>query len=170
MNNTRNYLFHLLVLIFIQIVVLENIHLGAYFRVNIYIMALFLLPYRMKGIPLLLCGLGLGLLMDVVDNSLGIHAAASTLVAYIRPRLLQLTSNREEMDDIRGSFRHRADFGWFFKYAFLSTLFFHVLLILAEAFTVHNLLISCARIILSTFATLLLILLYYFIGLRKVKE
>jgi rod shape-determining protein MreD len=170
MNNTRAYLFHLLVLLLIQVIILENIHLGSLFRVNIYIMALFLLPYRMKGIPLLLCGFALGLFMDVVDNSPGIHAAASTLVAYIRPRLLQLTSSREAADDARISFRYRADVGWFFKQAFLSTLFFHVALVFAEAFTFQNLLLSCARVVFSTLVTILFILLYYFIGLRKVRE
>ena len=59
---------------------------------NIYILALYILPYKMKGIPLLLFGFFLGLIMDLADNTVGIHAAASTFIAYIRPRLLQLTS------------------------------------------------------------------------------
>jgi hypothetical protein len=169
MNNVKNYLIHLFILCIIQVVVLDNIRLGSYSYINIYIVAIFLLPYRMKGVSLLLCGLALGLLMDVADNTMGIHAAASTFVAYIRPRLLQLTSNREEMDATRGSFL-KADFSWFFKYAFLSTFLFNVVLVFAEAFTFHNLLVSCLRVISSTFISLLFILLYYFIGLKKVKE
>jgi rod shape-determining protein MreD len=169
MNNARNYLVHLFVLCFIQIVVLDNIHLGSYFRVNIYIMAIFLLPYRMKGIPILLYAFGLGLLMDLTDNTTGIHAAASTLVAYIRPRLLQLTAIREEMDEIRGPF-YQVDFAWFFKYALLSTLLFNIVFILAEAFTFNNLFISLLRIVSSASISLLFILLYYFIGLKKVRK
>ncbi|MDR2131297.1 MAG: rod shape-determining protein MreD [Odoribacteraceae bacterium] len=169
MNNARNYLIHLLLLCFIQIVVLDNIHLGSYVHVNIYIMALFLLPYRMKGISLLLYALGLGLLMDLMDNTTGIHAAASTLVAYVRPRLLQLTSGREAMDEARGFIR-QADFAWFFKYAFFSILLFNTVLIFAEAFTFSNLFISCLRILFSTLISLLCVVLYYFIGFRKVKE
>jgi rod shape-determining protein MreD len=165
----KNYLIHLVILCIIQTVVLNNLHVGSYFRVNIYIMALFLLPYRMKGVSLLLYGLGLGLLMDLADNTMGVHAAAATFVAYIRPRLLQLTSSREEIDEIRGSFR-QADFAWFFKYAFLSTSLFSVILVFAEAFTFHNFLISCVRVVFSTLASLVAILLYYFIGLKKAKE
>jgi hypothetical protein len=168
MNNARNYLVHLLVLCFIQVVVLNNIHLGSYFHANIYIMAIFLLPYRMKGVSLLLCALGIGLLMDLAGNTTGIHAAASTFVAYVRPRLLQLTSAREEIDKIRPFYR--VDFAWFFKYALLSTLLFNIVFILAEAFTFNNLLISLLRILSGTFISLLLVLLYYFIGLKKARE
>jgi hypothetical protein len=169
MNNMKNYLIHLFFLCFIQIVVLDNIHLGSYFCANIYIMAIFLLPYRIKGASLLLYALGLGLLMDWADNMMGVHAAAAIFVAYIRPRLLQLTSNHEEVDGVHDSFR-QADFTWFFKYASLSTLLFNAVLVFAESFTFSNLLVSCLRVICSTFISLLFILLYYFIGLKKVKE
>lgn len=101
MNNI-NYFIHLLILSLLQIVIVDNIHLGSYFYLNIYILALYILPYKMKGIPLLLFGFFLGLIMDLADNTVGIHAAASTFIAYIRPRLLQLTSTREEIDDTHG--------------------------------------------------------------------
>ena len=169
MSNAKNYLLHLLVLCFIQIVVLDNIHLSSYLHVNIYIMAIFLLPYRLKGIPLLLYAFFLGLLMDLAGSTAGIHAAAATLVAYIRPRLLHLTSIREDMDDARG-FLHKVDFAWFFKYVSLSTLLFNIVFILAEAFTFGNLLISALRIISSTLVSILFILLYYFVGLKKVRR
>lgn len=62
MNNI-NYFIHLLILSLLQIVIVDNIHLGSYFYLNIYILALYILPYKMKGIPLLLFGFFLGLIM-----------------------------------------------------------------------------------------------------------
>ena len=50
MNNI-NYFIHLLILSLLQIVIVDNIHLGSYFYLNIYILALYILPYKMKGIP-----------------------------------------------------------------------------------------------------------------------
>ena len=67
MNNI-NYFIHLLILSLLQIVIVDNIHLGSYFYLNIYILALYILPYKMKGIPLLLFGFFLGLIMDLADN------------------------------------------------------------------------------------------------------
>ena len=168
MNNI-NYLIHLLILSLLQIVIVDNIHLGSYFYFNIYILAIFLLPYKLKGVPLLLFGFLLGLLMDFADNTVGIHAAASTFVAYIRPRLLQLTSTREELEDARGV-QGLTDFRWFLKYSFMSTLLFNVVLIFAEAFTFRDILITMIRIILSTFISMLFMLLYYFIGIKRAQK
>ena len=165
MNNI-NYFIHLIVLCIIQILILDNVHLGSYFYINIYILAIYLLPYKFKGIPLLLFGFMLGLLMDFADKTVGIHAAASTFVAYVRPRLLQLTFNREKLDDLKG-IQRTADFGWFLKYSGLSTLLFNVILIFAEAFTFSDILITLVRIVLSTLISWMLIMLYYFIGLKK---
>ena len=168
MNNI-NYLIHLLILSLLQIVIVDNIHLGSYFYLNIYILAIFLLPYKLKGVPLLLFGFLLGLLMDFADNTVGIHAAASTFVAYIRPRLLQLTSTREELEDAHGV-QGLTDFRWFLKYSFMSTLLFNVVLIFAEAFTFRDILITMIRIILSTFISMLLMLLYYCIGIKRAQK
>ena len=168
MNNI-NYLIHLLILSLLQIVIVDNIHLSSYFYLNIYILAIFLLPYKLKGVPLLLFGFLLGLLMDFADNTVGIHAAASTFVAYIRPRLLQLTSTREELEDAHGV-QGLTDFRWFLKYSFMSTLLFNVVLIFAEAFTFRDILITMIRIILSTFISMLFMLLYYFIGIKRAQK
>lgn len=168
MNNI-NYLIHLLILSLLQIVIVDNIHLGSYFYLNIYILAIFLLPYKLKGVPLLLFGFLLGLLMDFADNTVGIHAAASTFVTYIRPRLLQLTSTREELEDAHGV-QGLTDFRWFLKYSFMSTLLFNVVLIFAEAFTFRDILITMIRIILSTFISMLFMLLYYFIGIKRAQK
>lgn len=168
MNNI-NYLIHLLILSLLQIVIVDNIHLGSYFYLNIYILAIFLLPYKLKGVPLLLSGFLLGLIMDFADNTVGIHAAASTFVAYIRPRLLQLTSTREELEETYGV-QNLTDFRWFFKYTFVSTLLFNMVLIFAEAFTFRDIFITLIRIILSTFISILFMLLYYFIGIKRAQQ
>ena len=111
-------------------------------------------------------GFFLGLFVDLANHTMGIHAAATTLLAYIRPRLLMLTSNREQIDDIQGK-QKISDFGWFFKYVFISTAIFNTVLILCETFSVHNFVITGLRILFSTLASTFFILLYYFIALKK---
>lgn len=161
--NKANYFIHLFMLCFLQVVIMNNIYLGSYFYINIYILALYILPYTLKGIPLLLCGFFLGLFMDLANNTPGIHAAATTFVAYARPWLLQVATNREALDDNR----KQTDSGWFIKYTAFSTLLFHVVLLFAEAFTFSDIHITLIRTILSTFISWLFILLYYFIALKK---
>lgn len=165
MSNIKFFL-HLLILLLIQLTILDNIQLHSYVYINIYILAIYILPYRLRNATLLIVGFLLGLFVDFANNTMGIHAAATTLIAYIRPRLLMLTSNREQIDDIQGK-QKISDFGWFFKYVLISTSIFNVVLIFCEAFSFDNILITLLRVVCSTLASAFFILLYYFIALKK---
>ena len=68
---------------------------------------------------------------------MGIHAVATTFLAYLRPRLLMLLSNNEQLDDIQGRQRI-SHFAWFFKYILISTFIFNVIMILCEVFNFQN--------------------------------
>ncbi len=125
--------------------------------------------YKADGRPTPVTAFLLGLVLDMANNTVGIHIAAATFVAYIRPKMLQLTSNREQVDDIPGAGLNKS-FGWFLKYLFLSMLAFHTVLILAEAFSFANFSITLLRIVCSTVVSCFFILLYYFIALKKKQE
>lgn len=168
MNNLK-YFIHVLCLLILQLIIMDNIQLHSYIYINIYILAIYILPYKLKKGSILFFGFLLGLLIDIANNTMGIHAAATTFIAYLRPRLLMLTSNREQIDDIQGK-QKISNFGWFFKYIFISTLAFNIILIMAEAFTFTNFLITLVRITCSTLASCFFILIYYFIALKKRQE
>lgn len=165
MTNIKFFI-HLIALLLIQLTILDNIQLHSYVYINIYILAIYILPYRLRNATILLFGFMLGLFVDLANNTMGVHAAATTLVAYIRPRLLMLTSNREQIDDIQGK-QKISNFAWFFKYVIISTTVFNLVLIMVEAFSFHNFLITLLRIVCSTVASVFFILLYYFIVLKK---
>lgn len=165
MNNIR-FLIHLIVLLVIQLSILDNIQLHSYVYINIYILAIYILPYRWRRGSILLFGFILGLFIDQANHTMGIHAAATTLLAYIRPRLLMLTSNREQIDEVQGK-QKISDFAWFFKYVLISTTIFNMVLIMAETFSFNNFLITLLRIVCSTIASIFFILLYYFIALKQ---
>ena len=130
MSNIK-FVIHLFVLLLLQLTILDNIQLHSYVYINIYILAIYILPYRLRNATILFFGFFLGLFVDLANHTMGIHAAATTLLAYIRPRLLMLTSNREQIDDIQGK-QKISDFGWFFKYVFISTAIFNTVLILCD--------------------------------------
>ena len=153
MSNIK-FVIHLFVLLLLQLTILDNIQLHSYVYINIYILAIYILPYRLRNATILFFGFFLGLFVDLANHTMGIHAAATTLLAYIRPRLLMLTSNREQIADILGKLK-------------ISTAIFNTVLILCETFSVHNFVITGLRILFSTLASTFFILLYYFIALKK---
>lgn len=167
MNNAK-YLIHALILLIIQLTILDNIQLHSYIYINIYMLAILILPYSYKKTSVLLIGFLLGLLIDLANNTMGIHAAASTFIAYLRPRLLLLTSNREQITEVQG--QKVSSFSWFFKYTLILTFAFNVVLIMAEAFSFSNFGITLLRIFFSTLVSCFFIFLYYFIALKKKQE
>ena len=84
MSNIK-FVIHLFVLLLLQLTILDNIQLHSYVYINIYILAIYILPYRLRNATILFFGFFLGLFVDLANHTMGIHAAATTLLAYIRP-------------------------------------------------------------------------------------
>ena len=166
--SSRGYVIHLLVLCAIQLLVMNHLHLGAYFYVNVYVLAIYILPRQVKGIPLLLVGFALGLLMDLAQQSVGIHAAAATLVAYVRPYLLR--SINEDTEEYAQMGQRMLDFRWFLRYSLLLTFVFHLVVVGLEAFSFRMFSTTLLRVVWSTLASEVFIVLYYLIGLKQVSK
>ena len=168
MSNLK-FILHLVILLLLQLTIMDNIQIHSYMYINIYPLAIYILPYRLRNATILFFSFFLGLFIDLANHTMGIHAAVTTLIAYMRPRLLMLTSNREQIDDIQG--KHKiSNFSWFFKYVLISTLIFNFVLFFCEAFSLQNVSITFIRVLYSTLASMFFMLLYYFIALKKKQD
>lgn len=91
MNNNLLNIFRFVILLTIQILIFNNINLFGY--INPYPYLLFVLLYPVNGNKslLLLSSFTMGLLLDVFLNSGGVHAAASLVLAFVRPSLFKFS-------------------------------------------------------------------------------
>ncbi len=89
-----------LIFITLQILLMQHIVLFGYAFCFIYIAIILLLPVEVNTITAMLIALISGLLVDVFYNTLGIHAAASVLVAYTRPIWLRMIVDIKDADRI----------------------------------------------------------------------
>ena len=85
-----HYSLWFLLYLLLQILILRNIVLFDYAFCFVYIGAILLLPAEVNRTLLLIMGFLTGLLVDVFYNTLGMHAAATLLIAYLRPFWIQL--------------------------------------------------------------------------------
>ena len=83
-------LIRFVVLVLIQVLILNNLLLPGVFNPYIYPLFLLLLPIRMPIWLLLLVGFVAGLTIDLFSNTMGMHAAASVLLCFMRPQVLKL--------------------------------------------------------------------------------
>ena len=80
-----------IILVMFQILILNHINFLGF--VNPYIYVLFILLYPINGNQSLLIFVSflLGLCIDIFGDSVGIHAAASVFIAFIRPFILKFS-------------------------------------------------------------------------------
>lgn len=168
MTNAKFFI-HLFVLLLIQLILLDNIQIHSYVCINLYILSIYVLPYRWSNVAILFFGFCLGMFVDLINHTMGVHTIATTLIAFMRPQMLLLTSNREQISDIQGR-QKISEFAWFFKYIVINTLIFNSVFILCETFSFRNFPITLLRIVCSTLASIFFILLYYLIALKEKKN
>jgi rod shape-determining protein MreD len=152
-------LLRFLLLVAIQVLVLNKIQLGGYINPFLYVMFILMLPVRIPKTLLLLIAAATGLVIDMYGNTQGMHAAACTLMGYLRPAWLRILAPRDGYEADAVPSIKRYGFQWFIVYASVLVFAHHFLLFYLEVFRLSEFLSTFLRVVVSTLVTLLLIIL-----------
>jgi rod shape-determining protein MreD len=147
-----------IVLIFIQVFLLKNITLYNLSIPYLYILFILLLPFEIPNILLFIFSFALGLTIDAFYNTPGLHAAACTLLAFVRILFISITVQKEGFDNDPEPTLSIMGFRWFFTYALVLTLFHHFFLFNLEVFRLSEIQYTFTRFILSSVFTVFLML------------
>lgn len=82
-----------------QVLIFRNLEMFNMAFCFVNVVFLMLLPIEEKILPLLVAFLA-GLLIDVFENTLGINAAVSVLLVYVKPRILKAFNIEEDEDNL----------------------------------------------------------------------
>lgn len=143
-------------LVLIQALILNNIQLFGYATPFLYVYLLLKFNVDMSRSSLLLWGFCLGLAVDVFSNTPGVNAAATVLLAFVRPFFIQLFSPRDCSDNFSPGIRSMGTIP-FLKYVFLALLVHQTALFAILAFSFTHFLDLSLRIVSSTLMTVLCI-------------
>ncbi len=149
-------------LLALQVLVVRNLVLFDYAFAFVYVGIILLWPRETNPLWLLLLAAGIGLLVDVFYDTLGIHAAATTLLAFLRPTVLKLimpSGGYELGDETRIS---SMGVSWFVRYAVPLLVIHHLTLFFIEAAEVALLPLAMLKALASAGLTLLLLLLFQY--------
>jgi len=153
------------VLVLVQVLILNQVQFGGFFNPYVYILFIILLPVSTPRYAILLLAFFLGLLIDIFSNTLGIHAAATVFIAYIRPFALRLLSNRED-DRTEYPGLSQSKPLWFLGYVAIMVLLHHFVLFYLEVYTFTNFLNTFYRVVLSSVFSIIIIFLSQFLVFR----
>lgn len=143
-------------LVLVQVWVLNNIHFLRIATPFLYLYFVLKMPVGASRVSVLFFSFLMGLVIDVLSNTFGMHAAACTLAGFIRQPLIQLLERKDLPDDISPSY-WLFGFDGFFRYVLLFVVIHHVALFLIEAVTFFDPLFLIIRIAASVVASVLLI-------------
>lgn len=156
-----------MVSVLLQVLIFNNILIGRMISPFFYILFLILLPFNTPRALLLFLGFALGLSIDVFTNTMGVHAFACVLTAFIRPGVLSVIATRETLESVSAPRVENMSLQWFAGYAAFIIGVHHLVLFYIEAFTFEGFLFTLIRVILSSILTLILIALSQFLIFRK---
>ena len=146
-----------ILLVLVQVLALNSIQFLGYINPYIYILFILSLPVRLPQWVTLLLGFLLGITIDAFSNTMGTHAFATVLIAFLRNGIIKLFTSIEEGNNPVPSF-YTFGVGAYVKYVILMTLVHHTTLFFLEAFSFSLFWVVFFKVILSSIVTILIIL------------
>lgn len=136
----------------------------------LYFLYILWLPFNLGRFPLMLIAFFFGLSFDYFTGTLGLHAAACVMIAYIRPFLLSLLIPKEstEQSYVEPSI---SSMGWapYSLYVGLLTFIHHFYLVLLEWLQFGSFVYFLGKVTATTGVSLMLIFITEMLFSRKAK-
>ena len=151
-------------LVLLQVLILNNVHIAGYATPFLYIYLILKFESDTPRNALMLWAFFLGLAVDVFSDTPGMNAAATVLLAFLRPTFLRLFVPRDTLDTLVPAIRTMGILP-FLKYLVVSVLVHHGLLLTLEFLSFAHIGTLLLRIAASTLLTVTCIMAVE--GIRK---
>lgn len=159
MNNLLKKILAFIGLVLLQAIVLNKVKLGGF--VNPYVFPLFIvmIGFEVKNWVVLFIAFFLGLTIDLFNGTLGMHAFAMVLMAFLRPIFLK--SFPPKTDKFNYPSLKENGFGWLLFYISTLLFFHHLVYFIIEAGSFNNFqytsILTFLSLLMSVFISFLLI-------------
>ena len=173
MNNILKNSARFILFLLIQIIILNEIPpIHQFITPYLYFIFILWLPFGTNRITTTLLGFALGYCLDMFTNTPGLHAAAATLIGYLRPTILNLLLAQELSEELTKE-PSIGTMGWgpFMFYIFSLTFIHHFYLVLLEWLQFGNFSYFIGKVFFTSGMSMLLILLVeLLLNRRKLKR
>lgn len=171
MSDLVRNIIRFILFVFLQVYVLNAMpRLHQLVTPSIYFLFLLWLPFKFKRGWLLVLGFLLGITIDYYAMTPGLHAAASVLVAFLRPFIINLFAPKDATEYSYKEPSSKA-MGWsaFLLYALILSFCHNFYLLFLEWLSFGSFINFLMKVIISTAISMLMIIIAEFIIPRKLK-
>lgn len=156
-----------ILLIAAQVLIFNHINFSQFINPYVYILFIILLPFETPNGITLVSAFLLGIIIDMFTNTLGMHAAATVFIAFLRPYVLNYLSPRDGYEV--GTTPRVIHYGlsWFVKYVVVLVIAHHLVLFYLEIFGFSNFFSTFFRVLASSLFSATFIVLSQFFVFRQ---
>ena len=162
-------LFSFILLVVLQVILFDKIHLFGYVTPLLYIYFIIKLPSDMNWNVILVLSALLGFCIDIFNYTLGLNMLACVIAGFCRCFFLNLFAPRDLFDSYVPSF-DSFSVAVFLRYAFLMTLLHQIVLFTTESLSFFDPLSLIFRITGSVILTMFLIFAFESLNFRIAKK
>lgn len=167
--NVFSGLFRTILLILAQVILFKNLVLFDSAFCFAYVLIFLMLPMDTNPIVQLLVGFVVGIIIDAFYNTLGIHAAASVLVVYLRIYWSRVMTPSGGYDSGPKINVRTQGIGWFLTYIYPLVLVHALLLLFIEASGFGLFWQTLTKVFYSSVFTTIIILIIQYLFYKKMK-
>ena len=171
MSDLLRNIIRLILFIAIQVFILNKIpHLHQFITPYLYYLFILWLPFSVSRMGLLVTGFITGIALDYFMMTPGLHAAASVLIAYVRPFVISILTPKDTSEFNYREPSPRA-MGWtpYMVYALILTVLHHGYMIFLEWLDFGSILDFLVKVVATTGISMLLILTVELLFPRRLK-
>ena len=171
MNNQHilGTLISFILYLFLQVTVVRNMVLFDTAFCYVYVAFIILLPFEITPVLLMVVAFLCGFMIDIFYDTLGIHAAACVLIAFLRPYWIKTVPPRGGYEiGMRPTIKIMG-FSWFMTYTLPLILIHHTVIFFVEIGGLHLFGFTFVKVISSTVLTFLVVVILQYLFYRSTR-
>ena len=160
-----NIVIQWIVVIALQMLLFNNLQFWSLCQPQVYLLCLLMFPITLPRWADMLVGMALGLFIDILGNSIGVHTMACILVMFVRQPLI--TALIQEHERLTGEISARTiSVDIYFRYSVILVFVHQLCISMLSAWTFHHFWLTLLQVVISATVTEALIFGYNIIRSR----
>lgn len=170
MNNFVTHIIRFVLFVLIQALVFNQLEVGFGIQIMAYPLFILLLPFETSVPVLLLLAFIMGISIDSISNTFGLHTSSLLVVAYFRPIIFNFFASREGYDPLKEASIFEMGQRWYTSVFGILLIIHHLWFFTLEIFNIREFFFVLQKTILSVPLSFLLSVLLQIIFISKPKE
>lgn len=149
MNEIIKHTSRFIILIVIQSLVFNQLEIGFGVQLMVYPLFIVLLPFELGITYMLLIAFAMGMAIDSISNTYGLHTSSLLVITYLRPMIFKVFGPREGYDVLKEGNIYEMGTQWFVYVFGLMLLIHHLWFFTLEIFRLDDIFFILQKIVFS---------------------